>query len=57
MIKLVRSSKTEQIKTDAIEQEEEVVNTLSSTIPNMASTIPTAFTHIFINGDNQGSIA
>ena len=52
MIKVARSPGTEQIKADAAKQEEEVVNTLSSTTP--ISTTPTS---ISLKGDNQGSIA
>lgn len=52
MIKVARSPETEQIKANAIEQEGEVVNTLSSTTP--ISTTPTL---IFLKSDNSGSIA
>lgn len=49
IIKVIRSSEIEQIKTDIIEQEEEIVHTLFSTILNTASI---AFTLIFLKDNN-----
>lgn len=54
MIKFAKSPEIEQIKANAVEQEEKVVNTLSSTTPNIVSTAPTPFS---LKGNNQRSIA
>lgn len=54
MIKVVKSQGTKQIKANVAELEVEVVDTLYSTVPKIASTIPTL---ISFKSDNQGLIA
>lgn len=54
MIKIARSPRIDQIKAVATEQEEEVVNTLSSITLNITSIAPTP---IYSKDNNQKSIA
>lgn len=54
MIKIARSPGIEQIKAETAEQVGGVINTLSSTAPNTASTVPTP---ISLKSNNQRAIA
>ena len=54
IINVMRSTRSEQIKANAVKQEGGVVNTLFSIAPNTALTAPTP---ISLKGENQESIA